>query len=254
MYSWNVNGIRAAAKKGCLVPFIESSRADLLAVQETKAEPSQLTPDILNPAGYLSYWASSKKRRGYSGVAIYAREEPASVTEEHPDARWAQEGRMLVAELPAFYLMNVYFPNGQSSEERLDFKLGYYDAFLEYAQKLRRKKPVVVCGDFNTAHRPIDLARPKENEGVSGFLPAEREWMDRFIAQGYVDTFRRAKGDAADAYTWWTFRANARANNVGWRIDYFFVSKELEGKVKDAWIEPSVIGSDHCPVGLELDV
>ncbi|MDR1039677.1 MAG: exodeoxyribonuclease III [Deltaproteobacteria bacterium] len=254
LYSWNVNGIRAAAKKEHFFPFLEKSGADVVSFQETKAEPVQLPQELLTPKGYLSFFSSSKAKRGYSGVAIFSRENPASVASELPDERYAQEGRMLIAEYPAFYLFNVYFPNGQKDEDRLDFKMRYYDAFLAHAQKLRKKKPVVVCGDFNTAHREIDLARPKENEEVSGFLPIERQWMTSFIGKGYVDAFRRVRGDTEGDYTWWSFRAGARANNVGWRIDYFFVSEELAPKIKDAWIEPDVMCSDHCPVGLELDV
>ncbi|MDR1035427.1 MAG: exodeoxyribonuclease III [Deltaproteobacteria bacterium] len=254
LYSWNVNGIRAASKKEHFFPFLENSGADVVCLQETKAEPGQLPPEVLNPAGFLSYWSSSKARRGYSGVAIYTRDDPAAVVQELPDEKYAQEGRMIIAEYPAFFLMNVYFPNGQKDEDRLDFKRRYYDAFLAHAQKLRKKKPVVICGDFNTSHREIDLARPKENETVSGFLPIEREWMTAFMKKGYVDTFRRHRGDTEGDYTWWSFRANARANNVGWRLDYFFVSDELASKIKDAWIEPNIMCSDHCPVGLDLDI
>jgi exodeoxyribonuclease-3 len=254
LYSWNVNGIRAAARKGHLLPFLESGGADCVCVQETKAEPSQLDPEVLNPEGFLSYWSSSKARRGYSGVGLYTRTDPLRIDCELPDERWASEGRLLMAEYPAFHLFNVYFPNGQKDEGRLGYKLGYYDAFLRHAQKLRKKKPVVVCGDFNTAHTANDLARPKENEGVSGFLPVERAWMDKFVAAGYVDTFRHVRGDVSGAYTWWSFRSGARGNNTGWRIDYFFVSSELAPRVRDAWIEPEVQGSDHCPAGLELDV
>ncbi|MDR2612409.1 MAG: exodeoxyribonuclease III [Deltaproteobacteria bacterium] len=254
LYSWNVNGIRAASSKEDFYPFLEGSRADLVALQETKAEPGQLTPELLNPAGYLSYWSSAKSRRGYSGVAVYARDEPLSVATELPDERWAQEGRLLQLECPAFYFLNVYFPNGQKDEERLAYKMGYYDAFLSHAEELRKRKPIIVCGDFNTAHREIDLARPRENAGTSGFLPEERAWIDRFVSRGYVDTFRRVRGDTKGDYSWWSFRGGARRNNVGWRIDYFFVSDELAPKIRDAWIEPQVMGSDHCPVGLELDV
>ena len=170
-YSWNVNGLRAAAGKPAFFPWLEKSGADVIALQETKASPGQLTPELLNPRGYLSYWSSPKLKKGYSGVALYTLEEPASVTRELPDPKWDKEGRLLQAEYPQLYFFCVYFPNGQKDEERLSYKLGYYDAFLRHAEKLRKKKPIVVCGDFNTAHRPIDLARPKENEGVSGFLP-----------------------------------------------------------------------------------
>jgi exodeoxyribonuclease-3 len=154
-------------------------------------------------------------------------------------------------EYPDFYLLNIYFPNGQMSEERLRFKLGFYDSFLEYAEKLRAEKPIIVCGDFNTAHKEIDLKNPKANSKRSGFLPIEREWIDKFIAHGYVDTFRMFTPDPGH-YSWWSYRFNARSRNAGWRIDYFFVSEELRSRVLKAWIEPQVMGSDHCPVGLEI--
>lgn len=157
-------------------------------------------------------------------------------------------------EYPAFHFFNVYFPNGTKDDGRLAYKMGYYDAFLAHAEELRRTKPIVVCGDFNTAHRPIDLARPKANEENSGFLPIERAWVDRFIAAGYVDTFRHIHGDEPHQYSWWSYKQRARVNNVGWRIDYFFVSEELAPAIRDAWIENNVYGSDHCPVGLELAI
>ncbi|MDR2199592.1 MAG: exodeoxyribonuclease III [Deltaproteobacteria bacterium] len=253
-YSWNVNGLRAAAGKPDFFPWFSKTGADFIALQETKADPGQLSPELLNPENYLSYWASSKVRKGYSGVVTYSRKKPQDVSYELPDPKWDKEGRLVQLEHQAFYFLNVYFPNGQKDEERLSYKLGYYDAFLRHAEKLRKKKPVVVCGDFNTAHRPIDLARPKENEGTSGFLPIERKWMDKFVKHGYVDAFRRTRGDTEGDYTWWSYRAGARRNNVGWRIDYFFVSDELEGKIKRSFIDSGVLGSDHCPVGLELDV
>ena len=170
-----------------------------------------------------------------------------------PDPAFQGEGRLIHLELPEFHFFNVYFPNGQMNEGRLQYKLGYYDAFLAYAEQMRRTKPIVVCGDFNTAHKPIDLARPRENEEASGFLPIERAWMDRFVASGYIDTFRHVHGELPDMYSWWSFRTKARERNVGWRIDYFFVSNELENRIKNAWIDVDVMGSDHCPVGLELD-
>ncbi|MDR2459403.1 MAG: exodeoxyribonuclease III [Deltaproteobacteria bacterium] len=254
LLSWNVNGIRAISEKADFFPWLEKSEASIIALQEVKAEPGQLSPTLLNPYSYLSYWCSSKQKKGYSGVALYSLTEPISISYELPNDKWAQEGRLIQAEYPHFYFFNVYFPNGQKDEVRLNYKLGYYDAFLAHANKLRKKKPIVVCGDFNTAHHPIDLARPKENEETSGFLPIERKWLDKLVSNGYVDTFRHIKGQEKDAYSWWSFRAGSRDKNIGWRIDYFFVSKELEGKIKNAWIEPKVKGSDHCPVGLELDV
>ncbi|MDR2340100.1 MAG: exodeoxyribonuclease III [Deltaproteobacteria bacterium] len=253
-YSWNVNGLRAAAGKPGFFPWLEGTGADIVALQETKATPEQLTPELLNPSEYLSYWSSSRARKGYSGVGLYALEDPLSVSYELPDESWDKEGRLIQAEYPGFYFFNVYFPNGQKDEERLSYKLGYYDAFLKHAQRLRKKKPIVVCGDFNTAHKPIDLARPKDNEGTSGFLPIERKWLDKFVSHGYVDTFRHVHGDTEGDYTWWSFRANSRHKNIGWRIDYFFVSDELKGAVKRSFIEPSVTGSDHCPIGLELGI
>ncbi|MDR2351714.1 MAG: exodeoxyribonuclease III [Deltaproteobacteria bacterium] len=252
LYSWNVNGIRAVSKKPDFFLWLQGSQAHLVALQETKAHPSQLDPHLLNPLNYLSYWASSQTRKGYSGVVTYSLEEPQTVTLELPELFLAKEGRLILTEYPDFYFFNVYFPNGQKDDERLAYKLDYYNAFLDYAEKLRKLKPIVVCGDFNTAHKPIDLSHPKENEDTSGFLPIERAWLDKFISHGYIDTFRYKNGDITQNYTWWSFRTGARSNNVGWRIDYFFVSQELAPRIKRAWIEPHIFGSDHCPVGLEL--
>ncbi|MBQ4133049.1 MAG: exodeoxyribonuclease III [Desulfovibrionaceae bacterium] len=253
LYSWNVNGFRAVCQKPEWAWF-KASDADIVALQETKAAPGQIPDEHRSPAGYNSYWLASTVKKGYSGVAVFSRPAPIQVAEELPYALWQGEGRLLHLEFPEFHFFNVYFPNGQKDEQRLNYKLGYYDAFLEFAESCRRSKPIVVCGDFNTAHRPIDLARPKENEDTSGFLPIEREWLDKFIAHGYVDTFRLVHGDRPDQYSWWSFRMRARERNVGWRIDYFFVSSELREKVKNAWIEPEIGGSDHCPIGLELDI
>lgn len=251
LYSWNVNGIRAALKKG-YADWFSHVDADAVCLQETKATPEQLTEDQRSPEGYAAFWNSSKTKKGYSGVACFSRPPVLRHDTGLPDAAYQGEGRLLLLEYEQFYLFNIYFPNGQMNEERLQYKLGYYDSFLKYAQSCREKKPVVVCGDFNTAHKEIDIARPKENEKTSGFLPIERAWLDTFVAAGYVDTLRITEPDTPDLYTWWSFRANARARNVGWRIDYFFVSEELKDKVKRAWIEPEVMGSDHCPLALEL--
>ncbi len=252
--SWNVNGLRAVSRKDGFWDWLEAGGADFISLQETKASPQQLSDELLNPGRYLSHWCASQVKKGYSGVVTYSLMEPLSVIEELPESRWQGEGRLIGLETPLFYFFNVYFPNGQRDQERLDYKMGYYDAFLDYAQRLRRHKPIVVCGDFNTAHRPIDLARPKDNEKTSGFLPIERAWLDKFEAAGYVDTFRLINGPEAVAYSWWSLRQGARARNVGWRIDYFFVSAELKDAVKGAWIEDQVLGSDHCPIGLELSV
>ncbi len=252
LYSWNVNGFRAVYAKPDWQWF-ERCAGDVIGLQETKAQPEQLDEAQKNPPGYHSYWLAAQ-RKGYSGVAAFSRPKPLAVGLDLPDAAQQGEGRLIHLEFDAFHYFNVYFPNGQKDGERLAYKLAYYDAFLEHAQRLRRHKPIVVCGDFNTAHKEIDLARPKENEETSGFLPIERAWLDKFIAAGYVDTFRHIHGDKPDQYSWWSFRMRARERNVGWRIDYFFVSNELAPAVKNAWIEPGVTGSDHCPIGLELDL
>ncbi|MDD2219792.1 MAG: exodeoxyribonuclease III [Desulfoplanes sp.] len=251
LYSWNVNGVRAAIKKD-FWSWFKHADADVVSIQETKAAPDQLDPEDQSPEGYQATWNSSKVKKGYSGTACFYRQEPISIRTGFPDGSFQGEGRLVLLEYPAFYLFNIYFPNGQSRDERLEFKMGYYDAFLAYAEELRKTKPIVVCGDFNTAHKEIDLKNPKANEKRSGFLPLERAWIDTFIAHGYVDTFRMFHPESGQ-YSWWSYRFNARMNNAGWRIDYFFVSEELRGKVKAAWIEPDVMGSDHCPIGLELD-
>ncbi len=250
LYSWNVNGLRAALKKN-FRDWLLASEADVVCLQETKAMPEQIPDDDREPADFSSLWCSSTVKKGYSGVATYYRQEPLSHGQELPDEQFQGEGRLLLCEYPQFFLFNVYFPNGQMNDDRLQYKLAYYDAFLNHAQELRKQKPIVVCGDFNTAHKEIDLARPKQNEETSGFLPIERQWLDKLVSHGYLDTFRMFE-PGPDNYTWWSFRANARAKNVGWRIDYFFVSDELEKNVKRAWIESDVTGSDHCPLGLEL--
>ncbi|UQZ88757.1 exodeoxyribonuclease III [Deltaproteobacteria bacterium Smac51] len=251
---WNVNGLRAISQKPGFWDWFRQSDADFIAFQETKAAPEQLADDLLNPENYLSYWSSSVGKRGYSGVVTYAKGAPAAVSEEIPELAWQGEGRLVRLETPHFHFLNVYFPNGQKDNSRLSYKLGYYEALLDYAQSLRKEKPVILCGDFNTAHYPIDIARPKENEKTSGFLPEERAWLDKLVGAGYIDTFRLINGPEAVAYSWWSLRTRARAYNIGWRIDYFFVSEELSGAVKKAWIEPEVTGSDHCPIGLELDL
>ncbi len=251
LYSWNVNGFRAMCAKEDWSWFAKS-KADVIGLQETKAELKQVPEEHREPFGYHSTWLSSVKKKGYSGVATFSRSAPLAVTLELPNPQFQGEGRLIHLELPNFHFFNIYFPNGQQNEERLAYKLGYYDAFLQYAEELRKSKPIVVCGDFNTAHTSIDLARPKENEGTSGFLPIERAWLDRFVAHGYQDTFRHVHGEKKDQYSWWSYRLKAREKNVGWRIDYFFVSSELTPYIADAWIEQDVHGSDHCPVGLEL--
>ena len=257
LVSWNVNGFRALSGKPDW-DWFASTDADVVALQETKAEPAQIAEEHRSPEGWNAEWLAAQVKKGYSGVAVFSRQkaalEPLAVHRELPDPSYQGEGRLLHIEYPAFHFFNVYFPNGTKYDGRLAYKMGYYDAFLAHAEELRRTKPIVVCGDFNTAHRPIDLARPKANEENSGFLPIERAWVDRFIAAGYVDTFRHIHGDEPHQYSWWSYKQRARVNNVGWRIDYFFVSEELAPAIRDAWIENNVYGSDHCPVGLELAI
>ncbi|XPV76698.1 MAG: exodeoxyribonuclease III [Desulfovibrio sp.] len=249
--SWNVNGYRAVLKKG-FSDWLQSCGCDVVMVQETKANPDQLKEEEVNPENFSTGWNWSKVKKGYSGTAIFSRQEPISISYGLPDEAYQGEGRVVLAEYEEFYLFNIYFPNGQMSEERLEFKMGFYDSFLKYAETLRKKKPIVVGGDFNTAHQEIDLKNPKNNEDASGFLPSERAWLDKFISYGYIDTFRMFD-KSADQYSWWSYRFNARKNNAGWRIDYFFISEELRKNVKNAWIAQDIEGSDHCPVGIELE-
>lgn len=251
--SWNVNGIRAVYKKGFVDWFLKEN-PDILCLQETKARPEQLSDDLLKVNGYKSYFSSSIVKKGYSGVAIYTKPEPVKVEHGFGIAKFDDEGRIVVADYKSFVLINIYYPNGKMSPERLQYKLDFYDAFLDYSDKLVKKgKKLVICGDVNTAHKEIDLARPKENEKVSGFLPIEREWMDKFISYGYQDTFRMFN-DQPGQYTWWDMQSRARERNVGWRIDYFFISENLKQNINNAFILPEVMGSDHCPVGIEIKI
>jgi exodeoxyribonuclease III len=251
LISWNVNGIRAAWKKG-LPEFVAAQNPDVLCLQETKIQLDQLTPDIRDLPGYQSHWSMAEKK-GYSGVATYTRPEPVSVATNFGSPALDTEGRVLHLEYPDFHLFNGYFPNSGMGPERLAHKLQFYDEFLTLTERLRKGgKGVVVCGDVNTAHTEIDIARPKENENSPGFMPIEREWVSKLVAHGYHDTFRIFVAEPGH-YTWWDMKRNARARNVGWRIDYFFVSDELRGRIKAAGIMPAVQGSDHCPITLEID-
>ncbi len=250
LLSWNVNGIRAVKGKGFLEWFYKDS-PDILCLQETKAQPYQLDADLKEPAGYHAYW-NYPERKGYSGVATFTKKEPHDVTYDFGNTSIDIEGRVIISEYPEFTLMNIYFPNGKMGPERLEYKMTFYDVFLEYADSLKAGgKKLVICGDVNTAHKEIDLARPKENSKISGFLPEERAWMDKFVAHGYVDTFRHFNKEP-EQYSWWDFKSRARERNVGWRIDYFFVSENLLPSVSSAFIMPDVMGSDHCPVGIVL--
>ena len=250
LVSWNVNGIRAAQKKGFL-EWLASDGPDILCIQETKANISQLSKALTSAAGYSAYF-SPQERKGYSGVALYTREEPKSVDYGLGVERFDSEGRTIVADYGDFVLFGIYFPNGQRSEERLRFKMDFYDTFLERTDALRAEgRNVVVCGDLNTAHKEIDLARPKENSKISGFLPEERAWLDKFLERGYVDTFRVFNQEPGN-YSYWDQVSRARDRNVGWRIDYFFVDDGFAGRLENAFILPEVMGSDHCPVGIEI--
>lgn len=247
--SWNVNGLRAVEKKG-FVEIIAGLNADVVALQEIKALPEQLPESIKNIPGYTAYWFSAQKK-GYAGVATYSKEEPISVIYgiDHKDHDY--EGRVLTLEFGDFFFINAYFPNSQPGLVRMDYKLQFNNDLLTFAQTLAKQKSVVLCGDFNVAHKEIDLTNPKQNEKNPGFSPQERAWMDQFIAAGFVDTFRMFNQEPGQ-YTWWSYRFNARARNIGWRIDYFCVDKKSAGRVKGAGILPEVLGSDHCPVSLDF--
>ena len=254
LISWNVNGLRAGFKKDFLKSFSHLD-ADVFCVQETKLQGHQLPDEAENIEGYTSYWAHSVIKKGYSGVGAWARVKPKSVGYGIGIEEYDQEGRILQLDFKKFTLFNIYFPNGQMSEERLAFKLNFYKDFFSYANQLRDDgRSLVICGDYNTAHNEIDLKNPKANEKRSGFLRIERDWLDKITADGYVDTFRYFYPESVK-YSWWTYRFKARARNAGWRIDYFFVTPDLiaDGRVKDAFIENDILGSDHCPVGLVLE-
>ena len=258
--SWNVNGIRAVHKKGLLLPFINKYQPDILCLQETKAEKDQCEIDL---SQFVEYW-NSAERKGYSGTAIFTKTKPKGVTAGFPENLKKKydlsddygdpnkEGRVITAEYEKYYVVSVYTPNAKDDLSRIPLRHKKWDpAFLEYVKGLDKKKPVIFCGDLNVAHTPLDLARPKENEGRKGFTKEEREGIDKIISAGFVDTFRIfTKGNGY--YTWWSHFANARLRNVGWRIDYIFVSSRLASKIKKAEILPKVLGSDHCPVLIEI--
>ena len=255
--SWNVNGVRAVEKRG-FVKWMKDESADLVCIQETKARPEQLSgelTEIKDKKGrpYFAYWASAK-RPGYSGVAIYSLAEPLSVKPfEIPE--FDDEGRVLRAEFRDFTLITAYFPNSQDGGKRLDYKLAFCSSMLKLCKKIEKAGGhFVLCGDYNIAHTPIDLARPKENEGSAGYLPEERAFMDSFTQAGFVDTFRHLHPGEPKHYTWWSYRMGARERNVGWRIDYHCVNPAFLARVKSSKIRPDIHGSDHCPVEIELDL
>ncbi len=263
IYSWNVNGIRAVINKGAFADFITKHQPDILCLQETKAMQGQAEIDLPE---YEEYW-NSAERKGYSGTAIFTKIKPLKVVNNIPEdiakkyhlddgfGKTNQEGRVLAAEFEKFWIVTVYTPNSKGDLGRLPLRYQAWDpAFLEYVSRLEKEKPVLFAGDLNVAHQEIDLARPKENIGKHGFTYEEREGFDNILKAGFIDTFRHFYPDQKDAYTWWTHWANARARNVGWRIDYWLSSPKLIDKVKSAKIHADVMGSDHCPVSIELDI
>lgn len=250
--SWNVNGLRAVHRKGN-ISEVFYMKPDILCLQETRARPEQLPPELNTPDGYHPYFHFPTEKKGYSGVAIYSKEKPVKVSRDMGIKKLDQEGRLIMAEYQGFTLINCYFPNGGGGPERLEYKLNFYDSFLEYINKLHGKQPnIIFCGDVNVAHKPIDLARPKENETRVGFLPAERAWMDRLISNKWIDVYRHFHPTKTEAYTYWDMKTFARERNVGWRIDYFFCSKEMLKNIKSIKIFDNILGSDHCPVKLTL--
>ncbi len=249
---WNVNGIRAAQKKG-LIDYVTREQPDILCLQETKAQRDQLDEELLNIAGYTSYFFSAEKK-GYSGVAVYTKKKPANVCMGCEASRFDAEGRVLRLDYREFTLYNIYFPNGGRGPERVRYKLDFYELLLEQWEELRAEgKKLIICGDYNTAHKEIDVARPAEWSKSSGFLLEERAWLDKIVDMGYVDIFRRFH-EETDLYTYWDNFRNMRPRNIGWRIDYFFVTPDVVPLVKSAEIHPTVMGSDHCPIEILLKI
>lgn len=251
--SWNVNGIRAVHKKGRFAELL-SLGADIIGIQETKCTPDQLSEDVVYPAGYTSYFDSAKERKGYSGVAVYTKLKPEKVEYGLGKDEYDTEGRCLTLHFKDFAFVTCYFPNGGRDEEHFKYKLRYYDEFLKHVKRLEEEYGrVIFCGDLNVAHQAIDIARPKENANSIGFLPVERDWVDRVQKAGFIDTFRALHPEEVK-YSWWNQKTNSRVTNVGWRIDYFFVNEELFPHVKKSDILTDFLGSDHAPVVLEVQL
>jgi exodeoxyribonuclease-3 len=260
--SWNTNGLRATVKQGNFIPLFAFNNPDIVCLQETKCEPDQLDEKTRNLNGYHSYFSHSKVRKGYSGVAIYTKQKPEKVEYGIGIKEFDDEGRLLVLYFKKFVMITGYFPNAGQGPERLKYKLEFYDAFLSFINKLKNPNPVdgqsgrdvIFCGDVNTAHEAIDLARPKANEENTGFLPIERAWMDELVNNGWVDIFRSLNPDKKDVYTYWDQKTASRDRNVGWRIDYFFANQSLMKKVKSFKTLTEYMGSDHCPIMLDISI
>ncbi len=254
MISWNVNGIRAAERKG-FVPWLEKGTHDIVCLQETKVHDHNILNEALkNPKGYTAFWHGAQEKKGYSGTVIYTKETPEKVLIDFGDSLLSKEGRVVQANYSSFILFNIYFPNGGRSDERLQYKLQFYKEFLLYIQQLKERSdlPIIFCGDVNTAHHEIDLARPQQNINTSGFMPIERVWLDQFEQAGFIDTFRTIHPKKAEVYSWWDMKTRARSRNVGWRIDYFFADKKIKKDIKKAAVLTEKEGSDHCPVQLDI--
>ena len=249
LISWNVNGLRACVGKGFL-DFFHEIRADAVCLQETKMQPDQLTLEL---DGYQQYWNSAVKK-GYSGTAVFTKMQPISVKNGMDIPEHDNEGRVITCEFDDFYLVTVYTPNAQSELARLDYRMTWDDAFREFLLELDTKKPVIICGDMNVAHKEIDLKNPGPNRGSAGFTDQEREKFTKLLEAGFTDSFRHLHPDLVGAYSWWSYRFKARQNNAGWRIDYFLVSDRIKDKIVTASILPEVMGSDHCPVMLEIEL
>lgn len=251
--SWNTNGLRATVKQGYFFPLFKKYNPDILCLQETKSEPDQLGDETKNVPGYYSYFSYSKIKKGYSGVAIYTREKPLKVFYGMGKKEFDDEGRIIGAKFKNFTLINCYFPNGGAGSDRLKYKLEFYEAFLKFILSLRKNgEHVIFCGDVNTAHTEIDLARPKENIENTGFLPIERAWLDKVVKNDFIDIYRHFYPNKKDAYTYWDQKTRARDRNVGWRIDYFFADKKIVSKIKNTEILFDYYGSDHCPISLDM--
>jgi exodeoxyribonuclease-3 len=264
--TWNINGIRSingqnpsrsrgkVTKHNRLFEYIENENPDIVCLQETKATLDQINDDLRYPPGYEGYYHSARSKKGYSGVVTYSKIKPKEVIFEFGEERFDREGRLCETDYGDFILFNIYFPKGYAESERLGFKLDFYDSVFDYAEKYRSKgRELIISGDYNTAHKGIDLARPKENHGTSGFMPEEREKLDEKMKMGYIDAFREFV-DEGGHYTWWSQRGRARENNVGWRIDYHLVTPGIAEKMTGCRQQPEIMGSDHCPVVLELDI